>query len=199
MPAGMASVINHAVSRHYLSWRTSPRVWGDGFADLSLSTSLYPRDWSDVSDDELVLFFSHLSGQDHPELGIAARLRAAYARRVRASAILRAENGANLSERTAADGRHLDDDLAMAPPSPEELAIAELFALDLARPPWASEAAIIGAIECSAKLVRQAERPRTLTRHYSPRSIPPLTRHTSIRRMPLPTKCWRPEHGSARS
>jgi hypothetical protein len=147
MPAGMASVINHAVSRHYLSWRTSPRVWGDGFADLSLSTSLYPRDWSDVSDDELVLFFSHLSGQDHPELGIAARLRAAYARRVRASAILRAENGANLYERTAADGRHLDDDLAMAPPSPEELAIVELFALDLARPPWASEAAIIGAID----------------------------------------------------
>lgn len=147
MPAGMASVINHAVSRHYLPWRTSQQVWGDGFADLSLSTSLYPRDWSDVSDDELVLFFSHLTGQDHPEFGIAARLRASYARRVRASAILAAKDDAILSGRTTADAGHLGDDPAMTPPSSEELAIAELLGLDLARPPWASEVVILGAID----------------------------------------------------
>jgi hypothetical protein len=135
MPAGMASVVNHAAFLHHLRWRAPQQVWGDGFADLSLGTSLYPRDWSDVSDDELVLFFPHLTGRDHPEFGIAARVRAAYVRRIATSAIISADNGAAPHRYSRAE-----------PSATDEQAIATRLGPDENRPFWATESAIIEAV-----------------------------------------------------
>lgn len=91
MPAGFASVVNHAVSSFRPSRCITPPVWGDGFIGLSLSTSWCPRSWSDVSDDELVLFHPSLSGEDDPEFGCSARIQHAVLRHSRHSQVFHNE------------------------------------------------------------------------------------------------------------
>ena len=66
------------------SWRRPQTtfVWGDGLIDQSLTTLWYPRDWSDVGEDELVLFIptlaaSHRRASDEP--GPALHIRRALA------------------------------------------------------------------------------------------------------------------------
>ena len=58
----------------------SPAVWGEELLHQSLSTLWCPREWSDVDDDELVLFLPSLFSTD----GIGAELpiRRAFIKRL---------------------------------------------------------------------------------------------------------------------
>ena len=68
------------------NWRRSQTlapIWGDGLIDQSLTTLWYPRDWSDVGEDGLVLFIPSLaagrilaSDQADPALHIRRALAA---------------------------------------------------------------------------------------------------------------------------
>lgn len=147
MPAGMASVLNCVVSLRHLSWSAPRSIWGDGFANTPLNTFCYPRSWSDVSDDELVLFLPHLTGRNDDEFGIAARVRSAYIRRIRISAILSAETGAIFSPLPTTNSLPSIDCSSRTSPSLEEQTIADLLGSNLGRPSWATEAAILDAID----------------------------------------------------
>lgn len=62
--------------------------WGEGLLELSLPTLWRARNWSDLSDDELVLFIPNLMRDDHPELSPPSRIRSAALSRIRASLLV---------------------------------------------------------------------------------------------------------------
>lgn len=62
--------------------------WGEGLLELSLPTLWRVRGWSDLSDDELVLFIPNLTHDAHPELSPAARIRSAALGRLRTSLLV---------------------------------------------------------------------------------------------------------------
>lgn len=83
MLSGFASSVSRALTRSRAEQPT-PAVapWGDGILDLSITTAWSPRSWSDMSDDELVLFHPGLLDADNPEFGRTPLLRAALQRRL---------------------------------------------------------------------------------------------------------------------
>ena len=83
-------------------------VWGDGLIDQSLTTLWYPRDWSDVGEDELVFFIPSL-GAGHrrasDEAGPALHIRRALARRLNSAVrLLSTGDDQQTLERIAACG-----------------------------------------------------------------------------------------------
>jgi hypothetical protein len=134
MFAGVASVVTHALTVKRRTGGATRPPWGDGFVGRPLATLWYPRSWSEVSDDELVLFLPQLTECDDPQFGIAARLRESFIRRTRVSEELAALSGA----RAAA--------LRGKPLTVEERATVNRLPFDGDRPQWAREAAILDAI-----------------------------------------------------
>jgi hypothetical protein len=122
-------------------------VWGDGFANAPLSTLWYSRSWSDVSDDELALFLPCLTDRDDADFGVAARVRAGYIRRVRASRLLSRNNASApvLRAATLPDIGFAEEMRKL--PTLQERAIADRLGPDQDRPHWAREVAILRAIE----------------------------------------------------
>ena len=132
MFAGVASVVTHALNVKRRTDGATRLPWGDGFIDHPLATLWYPRSWSDVSDDELVLFLPQLTDCDDPQFGIAARLRESLSHRTRVSEALSALSG--------------DLPADPAPLTAEERAAVEHLPFDRDRPSWMQEAAILEAI-----------------------------------------------------
>ena len=58
----------------------SSAVWGEELLHQSLTTLWYPRDWSDVDDDELVLFLPSLFSSDG--IGVKLPIRRAFIKRL---------------------------------------------------------------------------------------------------------------------
>jgi hypothetical protein len=133
MFAGVASVVTHALNVKRRTDGATRPPWGDGFIDLPLATLWHPRSWSDVSDDELVLFLPQLTDCDDPQFGIAARLRESLSHRMRVSEALSA-----LSGDVSAD--------CAKPLTAKERATVEHLPFDRDRPSWMQEAAILEAI-----------------------------------------------------
>lgn len=133
MFAGLASVVTHALNVKRRSDGATQPLWGDGFVECPLATLWYPRSWSDVSDDELVLFLPHLTECDDPQFGIAARLHESLIHRTRVSEAL-----SDLSGGVTA--------LRAKPLTVEEQAAVERLPFDRDRPSWMQEAAILNAI-----------------------------------------------------
>lgn len=127
--------------------------WGDGFLEFSLSTLWYSRSWSDVSDDELVLLLPCLNQSDDPEFGVAARIRHAFFRRLRASMIILDDGGKQrtldlIAESSSLSSIRSDEnfvDMALQIPTREERAIAERFASQ-SWTKWNCETAVLASI-----------------------------------------------------
>jgi hypothetical protein len=69
----------------------SSAVWGEELLHQSLTTLWYPRDWSDVDDDELVLFLPSLFSSDG--IGVKLPIRRAFIKRLGASIRVLESNG----------------------------------------------------------------------------------------------------------
>lgn len=153
MLAGVASAVGRTVMSSTARQPNLPAQppWGDGFLELSLSTLWYSRSWSDVSDDELVLLFPYLNQSDDPEFGVAARIRRAFFRRLRASMIILDEGGKqrtlDLIAKTSSISSIISDknfaDIAIQIPTLEERTIAGRFASQTS---WKSETAVLASI-----------------------------------------------------
>jgi hypothetical protein len=132
------------------------RAWGDGFVDLALSTQWYARGWSDVSDDELVLFLpSILEADDAQNLeAIATRIRYALIRRLRASVLIldqgnKARTLKDILAASAISCLTKQDILATAADhgvNYEARSIAERCRLDR-EASWQFESAVLGSID----------------------------------------------------
>jgi hypothetical protein len=147
MLAGVASAVRYAVSLGRLHTGGSQPVWGDGFANGSLSTLWYSRSWSDVSDDELALFLPCLTDRDDPDFGVAARVRAAFIRRLRASRLISPRcQAASSSFMLVSPENALAEEMRKLP-TREERAIADRLGPDRERPDWAREASILQAMD----------------------------------------------------
>src|SRR6185312_14732142 len=138
MLADVASAVGRTVTSSTARQPSLPAQppWGDGFLELSLSTLWYPRCWSDVSDDELVLLLPCLNQSDDPEFGIAARIRHAFFRRLRASMIILDDGDKRrtldlIAETSCISGITSDEnfaDMSLQISTREERAVAERFA-----------------------------------------------------------------------
>jgi len=133
MFAGVASVVTHALNVKRRTDGATQPPWGDGFIEYPLATLWHPRSWSDVSDDELVLYLPQLTDCDDPQFGIAARLRERLIHRTRISEALSVLSGDVSAVRAK-------------PLTPEERATVGHLPLDRDRPSWMQEAAILAAI-----------------------------------------------------
>jgi hypothetical protein len=163
MLAGVASAVGRTVMSSTARQPNLPAQppWGDGFLELSLSTLWYSRSWSDVSDDELVLLFPYLDQSDDPEFGVAARIRHAFFRRLRASMIILDEGGKqrtlDLIAKTSSISSIISDknfsDIALQIPTLEERAIAGRFASQNSTN-WKYEIAVLASINRTLLKIR---------------------------------------------
>lgn len=149
--------IINSVSRT-LSFPTAERSalasgpWGEGLTELSLSTLWRSRNWSDLSDDEFVLFIPNLMHDGHPEFNPVARFRSAALGRLRTSLLVLGGDPRKalryVIETGALSGIYQDDELEAViscDPTREEYALARRLKSGLPTD-WRTETAIFSSL-----------------------------------------------------
>lgn len=128
--------------------------WGEGLTELSLSTLWHSRNWSDLSDDEFVLFIPNLMRDGHTEFNPAARFRSAVLGRLRTSLLVLGGDPRkalrHVTEIGALSGIYQDDELEAVisrDPTREEYALARRLKSGLPTD-WRTETAIFSSLGC---------------------------------------------------